>query len=455
MYAVIDIETTGGNYRWGSITEVAIYIHDGNKVTGEFNTLINPGIPIPHFITQLTGISDEMVQDAPTFAEVADTIASLTEDCIFVAHNAPFDYNFIRHEFRKLGKAYERPTLCTVRLSRKVIPGLPSYSLGKLCAQLGIGLSNRHRAGGDAAATVKLLELLFEQDTEGLLNASISWQQPSSEFNKYLQNTKIEDLPQSPGLLYLFGAEDELLYIDSARNIRKRLISLLKNKGGRGTFNIRQDLKDVAFEETGTYLIAQLRAHEEIVKNKPTRNTQPPAPAKPKRWYILPDLQLDGFNHLQLERQESHGRMLSFRTKKEALTALEEICSSFELCTAYTPLGQQQAACANQQKESCKGACQALEPADSYNKRVNAALQSLEESNNQLIVEKGRTPTEKALIKIENSHFVSWGYLNLQSSSYELPELLECTTTACRTPEATDIALKYLLKNHVQKIISY
>jgi DNA polymerase-3 subunit epsilon len=455
MYAVIDIETTGGNYRWGRITEIAIYIHDGTRVTDEFSSLINPGMPIPHFITQLTGISDEMVQDAPTFSAVADTVASLTEGCIFVAHNSQFDYNFIRHEFQKLGRPYERPTLCTVRLSRKVIPNLASYSLGRLCEQLGIGLDNRHRAGGDAAATVKLLELLFERDTESQLNASISWQQPSSEYNKYLQNTRIEDLPQSAGLIYLYGADDELLYIDSARNIRKRVISLLKNKGGRSAFNIRQHLKDVAFEETGTYLIAQLRAHEEIVKNKPSRNIQPASPSRPKRWYILPDLQLDGYFHLLLERQESNGRMLSFRTKKEALTALEELCSSFELCPAYTALAQRPAACADKQKDSCKGACQSLEPADSYNKRVNAALQSLEESNNQLIVEKGRNPTEKALIKIENSHFVSWGYLNLQDNNYNLPNLLEVATTACRTPEATEIAQKYLLKNNVQQIISY
>lgn len=455
MYAVIDIETTGGNYRWGSITEIAIFIHDGNKVTEEFSTLINPGIPIPSFITQLTGISDEMVQDAPAFAEVADIIATLTKDCIFVAHNAQFDYNFIRHEFRKLGQEYERPTLCTVRLSRKIIPNLASYSLGKLCDQLGIALDNRHRAGGDAAATVKLLELVFERDTENQLNASISWQQPGSEYDKYLQNTKIEDLPPSAGLIYFFGTGDELLYIDSARNIRRRVISLLKNKGGRGTFNIRQQLKDVAFEETGTYLIAQLRAHEEIVKNKPLRNAIPAQSAKPKRWYILPDLQLDGYYHLQLERQESNGRMLSFRTKKEALNALEELCTSFELCTAYTALARPAAACTETGHTKCKGACQSLEPAENYNKRINAALQSLEESNNQLIVEKGRNPSEKALIKIENSHFVSWGYLNLQDNNFNVSSLLECATTACRTPEATEIAQKYLLKNNVQQIISY
>ena len=455
MYAVIDIETTGGNHRWGSITEIAIYIHDGTKVREEFSTLINPQMPIPSFITQLTGISNEMVQGAPTFAEVADTIASLTEGSIFVAHNAPFDYNFIRHEFLKLGREYERPTLCTVRLSRKLLPGLPSYSLGKLCDQLGIGLDNRHRAGGDAAATVKLLELLFERDTENQLNASISWQQPSSEYNKYLQNTKIEDLPQSAGLIYLFGADDELLYIDSARNIRRRVLSLLKNKGGRGTFNIRQQLKDVAFEETGTYLIAQLRAQEEIIKNKPLRNALPALQAKPKRWYILPDLQLEGYYHLQLERQESNRRMLSFRTKKDALNALEELCSSFELCTAYTALARPATACSDTGHVNCKGACQLLEPAESYNKRIHAALQSLEESNNQLIVEKGRTPTEKALIKIENSHFVSWGYLNLQDKNYNVSELLECATNACRAPEATEIAQKYLLKNHVLQVISY
>lgn len=455
MYAVIDIETTGGNHRWGKITEIAIFIHDGKKVTAEFSTLINPEIPISSFITQLTGISNEMVQEAPTFQEVALAIARITEGQIFVAHNSQFDYHFIRAEFQRLGQEFERPTLCTVRTSRRLLPEQPSYSLGKLCRQLGIELENRHRAGGDAAATVKLLELLISLDQEEQLQSHICWQQPSSEFNKYLQNTKIEDLPQSPGLIYFRGKNDELLYIDSARNMRKRVIAHLKNKGGRSTFNIREKVKEIDFEETGTLLIAQLQAQEEIIKNKPLLNPAPRPLSPPKRWYIVPELQLDGYVHLKLERITGSGKANSFRTKKEALEGLEKLIAGHQLCAAFTPAGGAKNVCENGHKTYCKGACEAEESPDWYNNRIDVALQSLEEKESQLIVEKGRNPLEKALIKIENSHYVSWGYLSLEEYTQNVDRLLECATTLCRSPEATEIAQKYILKNNVQQIISY
>lgn len=456
MYAVIDIETTGGNYRWGRITEIAIFIHNGKEITAEYSTLINPEMPIPAFISQLTGISDEMVQDAPTFDEVAPEIARITEGQIFVAHNSQFDYHFVRHEFRRLEQEYERPTLCTVRLSRKIIPQLPSYSLGKLCDQLGIDMQNRHRAGGDAAATVKLLELLFSLDKENQLQESIVWKQPESAFNKYLQNTKIEDIPQSPGILYLMGQEEELLYIDSTRNMRKQLLSHLNNKKGGATFNIRQKIKDVHFEETGTYLIAQLRAQEEVLKQGPTLNPIPKATSIAKKWHIIPDLQLDGYLHLLLKRQEPTGICSTYNSKKEAMAALEKLCKTHKLCPAFCSLKSPAAVpCSSSQETNCLGACQQQEATEPYNQRVQELLLSLEKNNNQLILEKGRTPGEKALIKIENSNYVSWGYLSLEESGYTLPHLLDCSTILCKAPEALSIARKYILKNNVQQIISY
>ncbi|HOI87387.1 MAG TPA: 3'-5' exonuclease, partial [Lentimicrobium sp.] len=166
MYAIIDVETTGGNFASERLTEIAIYLHDGEKIVDEFSTLINPEQSIPFMITRLTGITNEMVAGAPRFYEVAKKIVEMTEGATFVGHNASFDYNFIRHEFKRLGYNFRRQTLCTVRMSRKLLPGLPSYSLGNLCEMLGIRIENRHRAAGDALATVKLLELLLKTDPE-------------------------------------------------------------------------------------------------------------------------------------------------------------------------------------------------------------------------------------------------------------------------------------------------
>jgi DNA polymerase-3 subunit epsilon len=166
MYAVVDIETTGGSARLERITEIAVYIHDGTRIVEEYSTLVNPERNIPYFITSLTGITNEMVEDAPRFFEVARRIVELTEGKTFVAHNARFDYSFIRQEFSMLGYNFRRPMLDTVALSRKLLPGHRSYSLGNLCSDLGIEINGRHRASGDALATVRLLELLLEKDRE-------------------------------------------------------------------------------------------------------------------------------------------------------------------------------------------------------------------------------------------------------------------------------------------------
>lgn len=164
MFAIIDIETCGGKFEFprGRITEICIIIHDGLQVTEKFCTLINPECYISPLYTNITGITNQMVSNAPKFNEVASTILKLTENKVFVAHNVSFDYNFIKGEFASLGHDYKREKLCTVQLSRKLIPGKKTYSLGPLCESLGIINNARHRAEGDAMATAKLFDILLQ-----------------------------------------------------------------------------------------------------------------------------------------------------------------------------------------------------------------------------------------------------------------------------------------------------
>ncbi len=164
MFAIIDIETTGNSYKNGQITEIAIFQHNGNEVTGSYSSLVKPDMDIPLFITRLTGISNEMVKNAPRFFEIARKVVEMTAGRIFVAHNVHFDYKFVQEEFKRLGYNFNRKTLCTVQLSKKLIPGYKSYSLGKLCVEKGIEIKGRHRAAGDALATVKLFELLLKEN---------------------------------------------------------------------------------------------------------------------------------------------------------------------------------------------------------------------------------------------------------------------------------------------------
>lgn len=169
MFAIVDIETTGNSYKFGQITEIAVFQHNGVEVTNSFHTLIKPDMDIPYFITRLTGITNQMVSNAPKFCEVAKEIVQFTAGRTFVAHNVHFDYRFLREEYSRLGYNFYRKTLCTVQWSRKLLPGHSSYSLGNLCSDLNIEITGRHRADGDALATVKLFEILLKKNDD--LNA--------------------------------------------------------------------------------------------------------------------------------------------------------------------------------------------------------------------------------------------------------------------------------------------
>ncbi|MEL7148612.1 MAG: exonuclease domain-containing protein, partial [Bacteroidota bacterium] len=223
MYAVIDIETTGGNLKFGKITEVAIFIHDGVSIIDEFVSLINPECVIPAHIVNLTGITNEMVKNAPKFYEVAKKIVQITEEAVFVAHNASFDYGFIKEEFRRLGYTYTRNTLCTVRFSRKVFPGFPSYSLGNICQHFNIEINGRHRAGGDALATTKLLEILFSRDRKNIGKHLIARNQLDKSLNDHLDRDCLEELPETTGVYYLHNPEGEIHYVGKSQNIRQRI----------------------------------------------------------------------------------------------------------------------------------------------------------------------------------------------------------------------------------------
>ncbi len=232
MFAIIDIETCGGKfeYKRGRITEICIVLHDGLTVTETFTTLINPECYISPFYTSLSGITNEMVADAPKFHEVARKIIDLTQDRIFIAHNVGFDYGFIKEEFASLGYKYKRETLCTVRLSRKLIPGKISYSLGKLCDSLGIENEARHRAEGDAVATAKLFDILIQlknmhpqyknKGVDELMTRRID------KIKQYILNK----LPEECGVYYFLDKEGNIIYICKSTYMYARAMSHFNSK---------------------------------------------------------------------------------------------------------------------------------------------------------------------------------------------------------------------------------
>ncbi|MCF6278932.1 MAG: DNA polymerase III subunit epsilon [Flavobacteriaceae bacterium] len=270
MYAILDIETTGGKYNEEGITEIAIYKYDGHQVVDQLITLVNPEREIQPFVVNLTGINSGMLINAPKFHEIAKRIVEMTQDCVVVAHNSSFDYRILKTEFRRLGFDFQRETLCTVALTKKLIPDLDSYSLGKLCKKLCIPVSNRHRAEGDALATVKLFKLLIDKDSEKTIIKShikngIEKELPS-KFQKILDN-----LPSNTGLFYAHQNDGEILYIGKGKNIKKSVNKIFLKTSKKAKL-LQSSLTSVSHELSGNELINMLKFHKEILQNKPKFN---------------------------------------------------------------------------------------------------------------------------------------------------------------------------------------
>jgi len=212
VYAVIDIETTGGQFNKEGITEIAIYKFDGVEIVDQFISLVNPEIPIQPFVVKLTGINNAMLRQAPKFFEVAKRIIEITEGCIIVAHNAPFDYRILKLEFDRLGYKFQKPTLCTVEMSKVLLPDAQAYSLGKLVRSLGIPIADRHRASGDAMATLKLFKLLLDKD----IDKQIVKQQIKNEVHQGISPKLfdiLENIPTSIGIFYVHNDKGNIVII--------------------------------------------------------------------------------------------------------------------------------------------------------------------------------------------------------------------------------------------------
>ena len=222
MYTIVDIETTGNGIKGNKITEISIFKFDGNEIVDEYTSLVNPECEIPYFITRLTGIDEDLVRNAPTLSEIAPKILEITKDSIFVAHSVNFDYNVIKNEFQNLGLDFSRKKLCTVRLSRKLLPGYNSYSLGKLCSSLQIPLTDRHRARGDAHATVLLFKKLMQQENAAkIFKSFLNARSQEATLPPSLPKQVFDKLPKKPGVYYFKDAMGKIIYVGKAIDIKK------------------------------------------------------------------------------------------------------------------------------------------------------------------------------------------------------------------------------------------
>lgn len=270
MYVILDIETTGGKFNEEGITEIAIYKFDGHEVLDQFISLVNPEKPIQEFVVKLTGINNKMLRNAPKFYEIAKRIVEITKDCIIVAHNAVFDYRILRTEFERLGFDFYRNTLCTVELSQNLIENQPSYSLGKLTKSLGIPITDRHRATGDALATVQLFKLLLEKDTEKIIiQNSVKYFDKRSEKEK-LKNL-IDEVPNVLGVYYVHDRNGKVIFIGKGKNIKAEINNLFI-KDSRRAVKIQERASSVSYNKTGNELFTRLKYYLQLDKIAPKFN---------------------------------------------------------------------------------------------------------------------------------------------------------------------------------------
>lgn len=271
MYAIIDIETTGGKFNEEGITEIAIYKFDGNDIVDQFISLVNPEKPIQPFVVNLTGISNAMLRHAPKFYEVAKRIVEITQDCILIAHNTSFDYRILQTEFERIGYNFEKETLCTVMLSKQLIPDLDSYSLGKLCRALGIAVADRHRASGDALATVKLFKLLLSKDIDKNIIKKNTKPIVNAQTISDKLTSLLAPLPKGVGLFYLHDEDENIIYMGKSVNIKKEVLRIFLGES-KTKMIIQEKVQSISVEETGNQLISKVKFTLEILQHKPKYN---------------------------------------------------------------------------------------------------------------------------------------------------------------------------------------
>lgn len=446
MFAIIDLETTGGSAVRDRITEIAIVVHDGQKVLSKFSSLINPGQFIPSYITDITGIDDEMVSGSPTFRELTTTILEMTEGCVFVAHNVGFDYGFLRESFARLGIEYNRPQMCTVRTTRRVVPGLPSYSLGRLCNQLGIEIYDRHRAMGDAKATVLLLEHLIQLDPNILqIEQTLDLYQ---HIPKHLDRELLDRIPERPGLYFLHNQEGQTLFAGNSRNVRRDMLKMLRSdKQSKAPFSL-DDIHDLSWELTGNELLAALRLPAEASRREiPQVKT-----TKTRRYKAAVFGYHDQRNYLRLyvgPHRKGQSNWGEFPSPADAETALWERVRRHQLCAFHIGLEE---ACTDDGCGSCNGA----EDATSHNELMESALDGLGfPFPSFFVLTSGRNQNEVSVLCVEKGICIGYAYLDSNQSWSNPDHVRDMLNPFQQLTQGSRILRQFLPKMKRARIVPY
>ena len=451
MYAILDIETTGGKYNEEGITEIAIHKFDGHRVVDQFISLVNPEKDIQPFVVNLTKINNQMLRNAPKFFEVAKRIVEITQDTVLVAHNAQFDYRILRTEFRRLGYNFERKTLCTVDLSKQLIPEAESYSLGKLVRALGIPVSERHRANGDALATLKLFKLLLSKDLEKTIIKTVIKEETLGELSPR-QLDIVEQLPTDTGVYYMHNKDGEIIFLGKSSNIKKRVNQHFTNDGERAR-KIQKETKKVTYETTGNELVATLKENRELIRNRPKYNSNNTGKLFSHAIYSTTDQ--DGYMMLYASTLLKNSEPLfTFNSMVGACNFLNLLATEFQLRYTINGVPKSEENKGKGQNGNHNGVDVIREEPSNYNQRVKEAVEKYSlVKKNVVILDKGREIGEHSVILIKNGALTGYGFYNLNNQINNASILESIIVPMQGDADTNHLIQSYLRKNKALKIM--
>ncbi len=457
LYTIIDIETTGGASKYDKITEIGIVLSDGEKTLETYHSLVNPERSIPPYISNITGITDDMVKDAPKFFEIARDIVEITENAVFVAHNVRFDFGFIQTEFQKLGYHFNKKQLCTVKLSRKAFPGLKSYSLGNLIKHFDLEVNARHRALDDAVATTTIFhKILNTAAGSESINQIVNLGIKESKLPQGITIDDLDQLPKTAGVYYMRGESGSILYIGKSINIQKRVLQHFSKVTPKSTRFV-QRVRQISFEETGTELIALLKESTEIKSMQPEFNKAQRTKSYP--YFVHHFLDLSGylrFEILKSNTKNKYGKQIIgfFKNTPSAKAKMAQVMTEYGLCQILCGLEQTEGACFQHKIKACNGACIQEESAEDYNSRAMKAIDEIKKilDKNMFILGDGRQEDEASLVLIEDGDYKGYGYIPKEDIKYGIEELKEAIHYEDQNIEANRIVFNFLEKNFPRTI---
>ncbi len=442
-YAIVDIETTGGNASGSRITEIAIIIHDGSQVIERFETLVNPQKEIPLPIFALTGINNEMVNDAPIFDDIAERVLELLTERIFVAHNVNFDYSFVRHELEIAGFKWTARKLCTVRVARKIKPGLGSYSLGRLCTSLAIPIENRHRAGGDADATAILFSRLLEWDTAAEIKKMLKKTAQDQRLPPNLPPEDFNQLPEKPGVYYFYNEFKKVIYVGKAINIKKRVTTHFSGHTiNAQRQNFLRDIHGISFEVCATELMALILECTEIKNLWPAYNR---ALKKFEGKYGLYHYEArNGYKYLGIGKLSKFQSCLEhFSSLYDGINLLQSLSKQFEIDNRFCKYDTQVTK-GNLQQD----ALNSLPEITIHNERIENAIDFIIKNKQSFgIIDQGRTADERSCIWVEKGHFYGMGYISSDVAFNDPSEIKDCVSLYLSHPYIMQLIYKFVEKN--------